>query len=165
MKKFTFFSFFICFTFFSFISAYSQVRIAFLPFQNTDGNMALNVYCYKLQDSLAKAFAEKDPTQKYYVVVPTDSIEMILTSLNLDPTNPQYKSDMWKAVKMLNITYVIYGNFKYEAERFLINANIYEVKTKFENPDYAAINIFKSQERIMEAIPIITKNLTPAFIK
>ena len=145
-------------------NVFNQVRIAVLPFQNMDGKLTLNIYSYKLQDSITKVLLEKDQGEKYYHVVPLDSIESILSELNLDPTNPQYPSDVWKAVKRVNVKYVISGNFNIQAERFLINAYIYEVETKLPDLDHQARDIFKSEERIFEAVKIIIKNILPALI-
>ena len=94
---------------FSAISSFSQVRIAVFPFMNKDGNLKLNIWCYKFQDSLTKALYNRDPEEKYYRIVPYDSVEGILAQLNLDPNNPQYKSDMWKAADSISVMWVVTG--------------------------------------------------------
>lgn len=94
--------------------------------------------------------------------MPQDSVEAILASLNLDPMNPQYQSDMWKAVDALNVDRVIIGNFNIQAGKFLINAYIYDPTIKLPDPRYQAKDIFKSEDKIYECIPIITKRLRPA---
>lgn len=142
-----------------------QVRIAVFPFQNRDGDMKFNVWCYKLQDSLFKELFTKDPEQKYFILIPADSIEMMLAEMNLDPNNPQYDTDMWTAAEKLNVKKVITGNFNYQAERFLINAFIYDVRMRLPHPTYQARDIFKGEERLFESIPIIVEGLLPAFIK
>ena len=142
----------------------AQTRIAVLPFQNMDGKLERNIWCYKLQDSLTNALKAKDPDCKYFKIVPSDSIEQILAGMNLDPNNPQYLSDMWKAVKILNIEKVISGNFNIQADRYLINAYIYEVRTRMAVPDYQARDIFKSEENIMESIPMIVKRIIKGLI-
>ena len=91
--------------------AFSQTRVAVLPFQNMDGQIDYNILCYDLQEALTEALIEADDTGESYYIVPADSVEIILAELNLDPSNPQYKSDMWKAVELLNIKKVVVGNF------------------------------------------------------
>ncbi len=146
-------------------NCFSQVkRIAFLPFQNMDGNFSLNIYCYQLQDSLAKAFLGADGEGKYFHVVPADSVDLLLAEMNLDPTNPQYATDMWKAAKLLAVEFVITGNFNMQAKRLLINAYIYNVDTKLPDPDYQARDIFKKEEQVMTAVPIMLRNLIKFFI-
>ena len=139
-------------------------RIAFLPFQNMDGNFALNIYCYQLQDSLTKAFLSIDSEGKSYHVVPADSVDMLLAEMNLDPNNPQYATDMWKAAKLLAVEYVITGNFNMQAKRLLINAYIYDVNTKLPDPDYQARDIFKKEEQVMSAVPVMVRQLIKYFI-
>ncbi len=143
----------------------SQIRIAFFPFQNKDGDMKFQSWCYDLQDSLYLAFLELDPEGKYYEIIPPDSVELLLTEMNMDPANPQYETDMWTAAKKLNAKKVITGNFNYQAERYLINAYIYDVRTKLSHPQFQARNIFKSEERIYESIPEIVDALIPFFKK
>ena len=142
----------------------AQERYAVLPFQNMEGKINLNVWSYKLQDSLQKAIYALDPEGKYIDVAPADSVEDLLAELNLDPTNPQYPSDMWKAVDMLNVEKVITGKFYVRAGKLLINAYIYDVKTKLRNPRYQAKNIFKDKESGLEAVNIIVKRLKPALV-
>ena len=91
--------------------AFAQKRIAVLPFRNMDGNLALSPWCVKLSDSLATMLRQADSTSKNYIVVPQDSVAEVLASLNLDPMNPQYESDLWKAIAMLHVERAITGNF------------------------------------------------------
>ena len=146
-------------------AALSQIRIAVLPFQNKDGKLSLNVLSYKLGDSLTTAYKMQDLTEKYFRIVPMDSIEGVLAQMNLDPTNPQYQSDVWKAIVQLNIKYVILGNFNIESDKFLINAYIYDAKTKLAVPEFQARDIFLKEENIMESIPEIIDDTLPFFIK
>ena len=150
---------------FSVTISFGQVKIAVLPFQNMDGLLDYNIYSYKLQDSLFKALKALDPEGKYFKLVKIEDIETLLSDLNLDPTNPQYKTDMWKAVAMLDVKKVVTGNFNVEAKRFLINAYIYDVETKLPNLKHQARNIFKKEKDIMKAVRIIVKRLKPALIK
>lgn len=162
MKKLIFMLF--VFLLFTFITN-SQVRIAVLPFQNMDGNLKFNIHSYKLQDSVFKALEALDPEHKHYVLVPLSEIEEKLSEMNLDPTNPQYPSDMWKAVTLLNAQFVVTGNFNYQAERFLINAYIYDSDTKLPNLAHQARDIFKSEEEILSAVRIIIKRIKPGLVK
>lgn len=163
MKKIFFLVIGLVFLNFSFL--FSQIRIAVLPFQNMDGDLSLNILSYQLQDSVANLLRQYDSTQKHYVVIPADSIDLLVSQFNLDPTNPQYPTDMWKAVKMLNANVVISGTFNRKAERILINAYIYDVKTKLAYPDHQAKDIFKPEDKVMEAVPIIVKKLLPGLIE
>ena len=144
---------------------HSQTRIAVLPFQNQEGKIDLNVWSYQLQDSLQKALLALDADQKYFQLVPGDSIENLLAELNLDPTNPQYPSDMWKAVSSLNVEKVVSGNFYIRAEKLLINAYVYDVRTKLPDPKHQAKNIFKDVNDGLSAIEIIVHKLKPLLIK
>jgi len=147
------------------VSTNAQTRFAVLPFQNGEGMMDLNVWCYSLQDSIQKVLVTLDVEQKYFQVVPGDSVEELLAELNLDPTNPQYQTDMWKVVQSLNVEKVITGNFYYRADKLLINAYVYDVRTKLADPRYQAKNIFKDLEDGMSAVPIIVNKLKPLLIK
>lgn len=162
MKKFI--DFIVClFVIFSF-TAHSQVRIAVFPFMNKDGNLKLNIWCYKLQDSLTKSMFAKDPEEKYYRIVPFDSVEQMLAQLNLDPNNPQYQSDMWKAADSLNVKWVLCGNFIINGERFLIDGYAFNVRTKLPNPKYHARDIFKKEANVMECIGEISDAIFPLFL-
>lgn len=146
------------------VTSFTQTRFAVLPFQNGEGIMDLNVWCYSLQDSIQKSLLTLDEEQKYFQVVPADSVEELLAELNLDPTNPQYQTDMWKAVQSLNVEKVISGNFYYRADKLLINAYVYDVRTKLADPRHQAKNIFKDIDDGMEAVPIIINRLKPLLI-
>ncbi len=145
--------------------SFGQVKIAVLPFQNMDGLLDYNIYSYKLQDSLFKALKDLDSAGQYFQLVPLEDIETVLSDLNLDPTNPQYPTDMWKAVETLGVKKVITGNFNVEAKRFLINAYIYDVETKLPNLKHQALNIFKKESDILKAVRIIVNRLKPGLIK
>lgn len=142
---------------------FSQTRVAILPFQNMDGNIDYNVLCYDLQESLTNALIEADDSGKEYYIVPADSVEMVLSELNLDPSNPQFKSDLWKAVQMLNIKKVVVGTFNKQSDKFLINTYIYDVKMRMAYPNNQAKDIFKTREEILEAIPEIVAAIQPGL--
>jgi TolB-like protein len=151
-------------TFFIPLIAFSQPKVVVLPFQNMDGNMDLNIICYDLQDSVFKAFEQKDPNNEYLELIPLVDVEEVLFEMNLDPANPQYPSDMWKAVKKLGAQYVILGTFNVQANRILMNTYIYDVDLKLAYPDYQALDMFKPQEKILENVPFIVDSLFPFFV-
>ncbi|MGQ9818310.1 MAG: hypothetical protein ACUVQ1_00045 [Candidatus Kapaibacteriales bacterium] len=163
MKKVLLYSNLFVFTFFHF--SFCQIRIAVLPFQNMDGDLTLNVLSYRLQDSIANLLREKDPQARSYVIIPIDSIDILVSQFNLDPLNPQYPSDMWKAVKDLKADIVISGTFNRARNAILLNAYIYDVETKLPYPDYQARNIFKNEKNSMEAVHEIVKKLLPGILK
>lgn len=68
---------------------------------------------------------------------------------------------MWKACKKLGAKLVISGDYNFEADRFLINAYIYNVKFKLALPEPQAKNIFNSEENIYESIEQIANTLAP----
>jgi TolB-like protein len=151
-----------CLLFFSSV-LYSQTRVAVLPFQNMDGNIDYNILCYDLQESLTAALIEADDSGEEYYIVPADSVEIVLSELNLDPSNPQYKSDLWKAVQLLNIKKVVLGTFNKQSDKFLMNTYIYDVKMRMAYPNNQAKDIFKTHEQILEAIPEIVEAIKPGL--
>ncbi len=163
MKKYKMFLSAILLFLFSIITAYSQVRIAIFPFQNMDGDLKYNIWSYNLQDSLTKSMGNLEQNGTIYYIVPADSVEIMLADLNLDPNNPQYQTDMWKVAKKLNVKKVVTGNFNIQANRFLLNAYVYDVKLKLPHPQYQARDIFKKEEDLYEAVGIIVEELLPAF--
>lgn len=163
MVKVVQFSFLLLFSFLHL--SYCQIRVAVLPFQNMDGDLTLNVLSYKLQDSIATLLHKQDLQAQNYIVIPTDSIDILVSQYNLDPLNPQYTTDMWKAIKELRVDVVISGTFNHVRNVTLFNAYIYDVETKLPYPDYQARNIFKSRKNAMEAVPEIVKKLLPGLSK
>lgn len=147
------------------VNTYSQVRVAFLPFLNSTGKIELNKWCYQLQDSLQKYFSGLEIDSKEVQIVPYDSIEIILADMNLNPSNPQFASDMWKVVENLHVNYVINGNFIIQAERFLINTYIYDVSMKLPVTSHQARDIFIPLDKVLAAIRPIGKKLQGFFIK
>lgn len=148
---------------FSFVSLFSQDKVVVLPFINSDGKLEKQNICYELQDSLYKSLELLE--NKNFELIPIIDVETALADLNIDPSNPQYKSDMWKACKILNANKVITGNFNFEAGKFLVNAYIYDVRMKMPNPKYQAKDIFKTNEAYMSSIPEILDALKPALVK
>ncbi len=143
-------------------TAVAQTRIAVLAFRNMDGKIALNAMAVQLGDSLRATLEAADPKQEFFAVVPADSVEMAVSEVNLDPTNPQYESDVWKALRAMGIEKVVQGNFLTEGERVLMNAYVYDLETKM--PDAAqAKNVYKQRDAVLSAIPVIAKRLLPAL--
>ncbi len=157
--------FFSCLILLSSMITNSQTRIAVLPFQNMDGDMNLNLWCYELQDSLAKALLSEDPEEQYYRIVPSDSVEALLTEFNIDPSNPQYQSDVWKTIKLLNVKKVVTGNFNIQYNNILINAYIYNVRTRVADPEFQAKDIFLEKPEYIKSISILLPNLIPGLKK
>lgn len=141
----------------------AQTRVAVLPFENADGHMQYNVWCYQLQDSLVKFLKNKDPQEQSYRIVPIDSIEVLLAETNIDPANPQYASDLWKAVDKLSCQKVITGNFNIQGGKFLLNAYIYIPELKLADPNYQVKDIFKDPDKFYEAVQIVGRKLGPGL--
>lgn len=138
----------------------SQQRIAVLPFKNLNGNLDYNVWCYNLQDSLSKSLRATDIEETKYRIVPIDSVEMALAEFNLNPDNPQYFTDLWKAVKKLNVKRVVSGEFNIQGETIIINAKIYDVKLKLPLPNHQARDIFRKVDQTYDAVPEISATLS-----
>ncbi|MCX6156163.1 MAG: hypothetical protein NT007_18595 [Candidatus Kapabacteria bacterium] len=159
MKKLSFLVFF----FFLTVTAFSQIRVTVIPFINTSGNMKFNKFNLMLQDSLQKSFIAKFNGTEKTVFVPFDSVEAVLTGMNVDPSNPQYLSDMWKAIKKLNIQKVVSGDFNYEADKFLINASIIKVSSKLPDNIFKVQDLFYNEDKIFDCIKVIVDGLSGSF--
>ncbi len=146
-----------------FVSLSAQQRIAVLPFKNLDGKLEFNEWCFNLQDSLAKSLKNMDIQENQFRIVPIDSVEFALAELNLDPDNPQYFTDLWKAVKKMNVTKVVSGEFNVQGETIIINAKIYDVKLKLPLPNNQARDVFRKVNNVYDAIPEITQALFPGM--
>lgn len=141
----------------------AQVRIAVLPFRNMDHDIKYNVWCIEFADSLRSALTLADPSGATYQIVPADSVEMAIAALNLDPTNPQYESDMWKAVRMLGVKKAVQGNFQLRGERVLINCYVYDMESMLADQTNLAKDLYKMPTTYLEAIRPIVKRITPAL--
>lgn len=150
--------------FFSSFCLFSQTKVAVLPFSNLDGNFELNKWCYELQDSLTKALKALDPEQKYIQIVPESEVISALQENDISADSPTFDSDKWSIVSSLNADRIISGTFRITAKRFLINSYIYYPETQLSDPDFQARDIFKKEEKVMEAVPAIIKQLSKAFI-
>ncbi len=137
--------------------AWAQVRLAVLPFRNMDGDLRYNRWCYRFADSIAALLQQADTAQRHYVLIPRDSLEMVLGELNVDPTTPQYDSDIWKAAQLLRADKVLTGNFNLLPGKILVNAYIYDVRTKREEAQ--ARNLYRAEERADELPALIVQRL------
>lgn len=147
------------------VATVAQIRVVVLPFRNMDGEIALNAWSYELADSLKKKILETDPTQTVFVMVAQDSVEMAISNLNLDPSNVQYESDVWRAMEDLHVDRVVQGNFFRRGPRVLMNAYVYDVEFKMADPEFQAKDIYKSETTYMSAVPTMAKKLYPALLK
>lgn len=138
---------------------WAQVRVAVLPFRNMDGDLRYNLWCYRFADSVAVLLTRADTAQQHYRIIPRDSLEMVLGELNLDPTTPQYDSDIWKAAQLLRADKVVTGNFNLLPGKILVNAYIYDVRTKRE--EGSARNLYRPEERADELSRLIVDRLLP----
>lgn len=143
--------------------AQSQIRIAVLPFRNMDHDIKYNTWCLEFADSLRTALAPSDASATSYTIVPADSVEMAIASLNLDPTNPQYESDMWKAIRGLGVQKAVQGNFQLRGERVLINCYIYDMESMLADQTNMAKDLYKSPTTYLEAIRPIVKRISPGL--
>lgn len=145
------------------VAASSQTRIAVLPFRNMDHDIKYNVWCLQFADSLRSALQAQDPTGSAYSIVPADSVEMAIAALNLDPNNPQYESDMWKAVRSLGVKKAVQGNFQLRGERVLINCYIYDMDSMLADQTNQAKDLYKMPTTYLEAIRPIVKRISPGL--
>lgn len=141
----------------------AQTRIVVLPFRNMSHDIKYNAWNYQFADSLRAALLETDPAQKEFAIVPADSVELALADLNLDPNNPQYESDMWKAVRNLGAQKAVQGNFQLRGERVLINCYIYDMGSMMADGTNQAKDIYKSPTTFLEAIRPIVKRIRPGL--
>jgi len=145
------------------VASNAQVRVAVLPFRNMDHDIKYNVWCLEFADSLRSALLSADPTGASYQIVPADSIDMAIASLNLDPTNPQYESDMWKAIRGLGVQKAVQGNFQLRGERVLINCYVYDMESMLADQTNQAKDLYKMPTTYLDAIRPIVKRITPAL--
>lgn len=143
----------------------AKTRVIVLPFENMDGNMEFNIWSYDLQDSTYKALKAADPDEEFYRMIPIDSLEEVLAELNLDPTNPQYKSDMWKACRMLKADQIVMGNFNYQAGNFLLNGYVYDAKIRLAHPKHQVRDIFLTEEELFKSVNQVVEAVLPALKK
>jgi hypothetical protein len=162
-KKFTLTGCFFTIMFVVILPAFSQTRIAVLPFKNMDGLLEYNIWCYNLQDSLAKHLRTHDPEEKKYRIVPIDSVDMALAELNLDPDNPQYFTDMWAAVKKMNVNKVLFGEFNIATGTININASVYDVRIKMPIQKYQAKDVFRKVAETYDAVEEIGDAVLPGL--
>jgi TolB-like protein len=145
------------------LAAAAQVRVVVLPFRNMAHDIKYNPWNYQFADSLRSALLETDPSGSTYQIVPADSVELALADLNLDPDNPQYESDMWKAVRNLKAQKAVQGNFQLRGDRVLINCYIYDMESMLADATNQAKDIYKSPTTYLEAIRPIVKRILPGL--
>lgn len=145
------------------VPAWAQVRVAVLPIKNLDGNMQLLRYSYAIADSLRQLLQQHAEHGTRFTVIAADSMEQALAEFNLDPTSPQFESDLWRGIAKLHCNYAITGSFEITGGRMVLNLYVYDVSTKVADPTHAARNLFKAPERIFEVLPVAVKKLVPAL--
>ncbi len=146
------------------VALFSQIKIAILPFSNLDGNSDYNKYCYEIQDSLTKAFLEVDIEKKFIDVLSLEEVDNAMSDMNLDANAPNFDGQKWNVLEILKCDRVISGTFRVVGERFVINSYIYYPETRISDQTHQAKDIFKKEEKILEAIPVIVRKLSKAFI-
>ena len=139
------------------------MRIAVLPFSNLDGNLELNKYGFELQDSLTRALKTSDLEENNITVVPAEEIIAALKEMNVDASNPNFDGNKWDIVPNLNVDKIVSGNFRIVGSRFLINAYIYYPQTQLSDPDFQAKDIFRREDKVLDAVPIIVRQLSRAW--
>lgn len=145
-------------------SVSAQERVGVFPFRNMDGQIEYNIWCARLSDSLAIAMQNEDSLHAVFYIVPSDTVAEILAEMNLDPSNPQYESDKWKAAERLGISRVISGNFNIQSGgKMSLNAYIYDVGTKLPDGVNQAKNLYREINKALETIPRMVKKLLPAL--
>jgi len=149
----------------SVIASEAQPRVAVMPFRNMDGRMQFDPYSKTLADSLRTMLMHSEAGQGRFYMIPGDSITAVLATINTDPNNPQYDSDLWFAIEKLQADYVVWGNFNVQGEKFLINAYVYDFETKLADPANQAKNLYKAPEQALETVPVMTRKLLPALLK
>ncbi|GAB1430425.1 hypothetical protein MASR2M18_12580 [Ignavibacteria bacterium] len=164
IRKFQIFSIFSIAVVFMAITAAAQERVAVFPFRNMDGQMEYNIWRERLSDSLTIALQQEDMEYKAFYIVPSDSVAEILAAMNLDPNNPQYESDKWKAATQLNVSRVITGNFNIQSGgKMSLNVYIYDIETKLPDINHQVKNLYRDVDKVLETIPKMVKKLLPAL--
>lgn len=145
------------------IGASAQLRVVVLPFRNMDGKIDYNLWQYELADSLRNTLLAMDPNEEQYHIVDPDSVEMAIAEFNLDPTNAQYESDVWRAVDLIGADKVVQGNFFLRGDRVLMNAYVYDVEFKMADQVNQAKDIYKSPTTYLSAVKKMAKLLYPGL--
>jgi len=145
------------------LAAQTQLRVIVLPFRNMDGKIDYNLWQYELADSLRTVLHEMDPNEEHYHLVDPDSVEMAIAEFNLDPTNAQYESDIWRAVDLIKADKVVQGNFFLRGDRVLMNAYVYDVEYKMADPVNQAKDIYKTPDSYLSAVKKMAKQLYPGL--
>lgn len=141
----------------------AQQRVAVLPFRNMDGEISLNEWSHTLADSLRKSLLAVDTNQTSFIIIDPDSVELVISEFNIDPSNAQYESDVWRAVEKLGATKVVQGNFLRRGERVLMNVYIYDVEYKMADPVNQAKDLYEYPKQYLNAVRVMTKRLYPGL--
>lgn len=141
----------------------AQQRVVVLPFRNMDGEISLNEWSHTLADSLRKSLLAVDTVQTSFIIIDPDSVELVISEFNIDPSNVQYESDVWRAVEKLGATKVVQGNFLRRGERVLMNAYIYDVEYKMADPVNQAKDLYEYPKTYLNAVRVMTKRLYPGL--
>jgi len=144
------------------IAAPSKVTV--LPFTNIDGEIDRNIVAYDLQEAI-HAELEAIGEGNGFELVPLIDVEMELSGLNLDPSNPQYESDLWKAVNNLGVKKVVLGSYDYDDGKYLVNAYVYDSRMKLPHPRFQSKDNFIDEAKVTELAKKIVNDLKGAIVK
>jgi TolB-like protein len=141
----------------------AQQRVVVLPFRNMDRDIQYNAWSMQLADSVYKALRAHEKYGTDFILIEPDSLEMAIADLNLDPTNPQYESDMWKAVRALGAAKAVQGNFQLRGDRVLINCYVYDMTSMLPDGANQAKDLYKSTTTFLETVRPIVKRISPGL--
>ncbi|GAB5466104.1 MAG: hypothetical protein Kapaf2KO_15400 [Candidatus Kapaibacteriales bacterium] len=151
----------ILFSLFGFINA--QTKVTVLPFSNVSGEIERNIIAYDLQETIY-ALLENQVGEEVELV-PLEEVEFELSELNLDPSNPQYESDLWKAIANLGVKKVLLGSYDHDNGKYLVNAYVYDSRMKLPHPKYQSKDHFIEIDKVTELSSKIVEDLLPAIDK
>jgi TolB-like protein len=145
------------------LSIAAPTKITVLPFTNIDGDIDRNIVAYDLQESIyALIEAMEDDS---FELVPLEEVEFELSGLNLDPSNPQYESDLWKAVNNLGVKKVLLGSYDYDNGKYLVNAYVYDSRMKLPHPRFQSKDNFVDEDKVTTLSDKIVNDLKGAISK
>jgi len=142
----------------------AQDRVIVLPFYNMDGREELNQYCFMMRDSLIKEFKSGDPEEFNYRIIPSDSVELMIKALALDPNSASYKDDLWGVIEKLNCQRVVIGELQQQGDKFVINVTLYNVEMRLPNNTHQVRNLFATPDNLNLKIPLIAKKLRQGML-
>lgn len=142
----------------------APIKITVLPFTNLNGEFDRNIVAYDLQEAINAKLEELD-SEGEFELVPLMDVELELSNLNLDPSNPQYESDLWKAVSNLGVKKVLLGSYDYKDGKYLINAYVYDARMKLAHPRFQSKDNFIDEDKVTELAEKIVNDLKGAILK